>query len=1171
MPNSDQPTPATRFEDVLADELEQIAQSRIHRDVKFPPEEKGRNTFRRALDSGLIGVAFSGGGIRSATFNLGVLQGLARHNMLHAVDYLSTVSGGGYIGSWFHAWVKRSPGGVRQVAEELAAKPSQVKSEGPEPVHFLRRYANYLTPRTGLLSSDTWTMISIWMRNTLLNQIILFLVLSALLLTPRTLKEIVDVTTGQPIAIFAALPLMFLAVFLIGLNLTTFEQSPTFFSRLLSVFGGKGLWRGDFWFHRPGVIQAFVVVPMMLVAFLTSSWFSHYIYQPDPMVLIQACAFIAAGFFGFLMLISFVGGLERGFSVNSSRIPWRALIVLPVVNAASAAIGGTVLYFVSQGVRHFVRPPLFSLTVLAWGIPSFLLIVTLVVVLQIGLLGRDFADERREWWSRLGASILMHMIGWGAVCLIAIYGPQFLFWLHSKLDTAWSSGALAGWIGTVAAGLWASTTPASGDPEKRNHPVMDFAAKLAPPVFILGIFLFLSTAIHLASLYECRECFSSFSSKDLSTNHLVLMSTFPGWQALLGIVTLLTAAWLLASRVDINEFSLHQFYRNRLVRCYLGASRGGTRRPNLFTGFDPDDDLELAQLRPVEAGYSGPYPIFNTALNLVHGENLAWQERKAESFVFTPAWCGYDVENGRSTHPGQRGDECLSRFGYRPTSEYSIEGGPKVGQAVAISGAAASPNSGHHSAPATGFLMTVFDVRLGWWIGNPRHCDYWKAASPTLGLLYLFYELMGMTNDRRGFVYLSDGGHFENLGVYELVRRRCRFIIASDAEQDCLYRFEGLGNAIRKCRTDLGVEIDIVVDRLRPNAETGLSGAHCVVGTIRYPEKDGNGQNILGTLLYIKATMTGDEPGDVMEHKRKDIVFPHTPTADQWFDESQFESYRRLGVHVANSVFRNIAEDVSLAESREKFFRLLSQQWYPPSRAVQTKFTEHARACSDLMERLRKDQDLRFMAAQISPEWTTLMRESIDPTGAQMWLPHTDRELRAGFQLCNSMIQLMETVYIDLNLEEEWAHPDNRGWMNLFNHWVWSSMFRVTWAASVSCYGARFQTFCQKRLELPMGEVRTRRGQVSDLNFYEKLRFEQFGDPSDSIWNLELEVENPWGGGQRIAYRFGFALVDSDCILRFYRVQNHVRKMGLWTAVEPVLYEKAKVRNMAVRHQDIKP
>lgn len=1170
MPKPNRSTPAVRFEDVLEDELEQIAESRAKRGVPHG-FGKGENPFRKALDSGLIGLAFSGGGIRSATFNLGVLQGLAKWNLLHAVDYLSTVSGGGYIGSWFHAWVKRAPGGIQEVCKDLATKMPRPEDDAAEPIRFLRRYANYLTPRTGLLSSDTWTMISIWMRNTLLNQLILFLVFSALLLAPRTLKEIVDWTTGKALAIFISLPLMFAAVFLIGLNLSTFESGSTLFTQFLKLFGIKSQRRGDRWFHRPGFIQAFVVIPMMLVAFLTSSWFAYFIFSPDENELTRATIFIAVGLFAFLCLISVVGGLERGFATSrNSRWPWRAIVLLPLINAGAAAVGWLVLYLCSFGIRNSVKPPLLSLTILAWGIPSFLLILTIVVVLQLGLLGRSFADERREWWSRLGAAILMHLIGWVAVCSIAIYGPKFLFWTHSKLDTALTSGALVSWIGTVAAGLWASASPRVGDPEKRGNPVLDFAAKLAPPVFILGIFLFLSMVIHLCALYDCKECFSAFTTAELASQNLELMSKFPGWKALMWMAVLLFCAWLLAIRVDINEFSLHQFYRNRLVRCYLGASRDNSRRPNLFTGFDPDDDLELKDFNPIEDGYTGPYPIINTSLNLVHGENLAWQERKAESFFFTPAWCGYDVENGRSTHADKSELKGLSRFGYRPTSAFSTKGGPKIGQAVAISGAAASPNSGYHSAPATGFLMTVFDVRLGWWIGNPRHTHYWKAASPTLGLLYLFYELMGLTNDRRGFVYLSDGGHFENLGVYELVRRRCRFIIACDAEQDGSYRFEGLGNAIRKCRTDLGVEIDIVTDRLRPNAETGASGSHCVVGVIRYPEKDGSGMNLQGTLLYIKASMTGDEPGDVAEHKHNDCTFPHTPTADQWFTEAQFESYRRLGVHVANTVFHNVAEDVSLAEDRERFFRLLSQQWYPPSRAVQTKFTDHSRACSDLLERLRKDPDLRFMAAQISPEWPTLTRQSADPSRVQMWLPHTDRELRAGFQLCNSMIQLMENVYLDLNLEEDWAHPDNRGWMNLFNHWVWSSMFRVTWSASASCYGARFQTFCQKRLELPLGQVQVRRGQVSDLNFYEKRRFEEFGDPSDSVWNLELRVDNPSGDDQTIAYRFGFALVDLEGVLRFYRVQNHVRKMGLWTTIEPCLRQEAKIKSTAVRIRSTK-
>lgn len=83
-----------------------------------------------------------------------------------------------------------------------------------------------------------------------------------------------------------------------------------------------------------------------------------------------------------------------------------------------------------------------------------------------------------------------------------------------------------------------------------------------------------------------------------------------------------------------------------------------------------------------------------------------------------------------------------------------------------------------------------------------------------------------------------------------------------------------------------------------------------------------------------------------------------------------------------------------------------------------------------------------------------------------LWLPSNYDEMRSGFYFCNSLIQMMENVYLDLDLEEHWEHPDNRGWMNLFHRWAWSGMFRVTWAASASCYGARFQTFCERRLHL---------------------------------------------------------------------------------------------------------
>jgi hypothetical protein len=169
-------------------------------------------------------------------------------------------------------------------------------------------------------------------------------------------------------------------------------------------------------------------------------------------------------------------------------------------------------------------------------------------------------------------------------------------------------------------------------------------------------------------------------------------------------------------------------------------------------------------------------------------------------------------------------------------------------------------------------------------------------------------------------VYLTDGGHFDNMGLYELVRRRCYQIVICDAEGDGAYIYEGIGASIRKCRIDFGVEIDLDLSALSPNTESKLSPAHIARGTIRYPETPA-GDQYLGKVTYIKASLTGrkpkppahgapppapvsgcvtlpDVPGDVQNYKLQHSGFPHDPTADQWFTESQFESYRRLGERV---------------------------------------------------------------------------------------------------------------------------------------------------------------------------------------------------------------------------------------------------------------------------------
>src|SRR5437763_9811660 len=151
---------AVAFEDVLAAEREEIRESRRFR---YPDETS---------DPGPIGLAFSGGGIRSATFCLGVLQSLASADLLRRFDYLSTVSGGGYIGGWLTAWIKRSHRGVLDVEKALKESAAGAKEE---PIDFLRDYSNYLAPQAGLFTADSWTIAAVWLRNTLLNQAVITL------------------------------------------------------------------------------------------------------------------------------------------------------------------------------------------------------------------------------------------------------------------------------------------------------------------------------------------------------------------------------------------------------------------------------------------------------------------------------------------------------------------------------------------------------------------------------------------------------------------------------------------------------------------------------------------------------------------------------------------------------------------------------------------------------------------------------------------------------------------------------------------------------------------------------------------------------------------------------------------------------------------------------------
>jgi hypothetical protein len=188
-------------------------------------------------------------------------------------------------------------------------------------------------------------------------------------------------------------------------------------------------------------------------------------------------------------------------------------------------------------------------------------------------------------------------------------------------------------------------------------------------------------------------------------------------------------------------------------------------------------------------------------------------------------------------------------------------------------------------------------------------------ADPGFGLGHIIKNLAGKTNTRNEFIALSDGGHFDNMGLYEMVRRRCTFIIVCDAEQDDQFTCEGFANAIRRCRIDFGAEININISGITKRTNGRFSAGSYALGDITYAtDKEASGK-----LLYIKSSITdNDLPVDVQEYALKNKTFPHQTTGDQFFDEEQFESYRKLGFYIADRAFQDsiVKEAFKLAEQK---------------------------------------------------------------------------------------------------------------------------------------------------------------------------------------------------------------------------------------------------------------
>jgi hypothetical protein len=820
------------------------------------------------LDPPQSALCLSGGGIRSASFALGVLQALARHGLLFGFDYLSTVSGGGYIGSWLSAW-RRHAGDDNAVLRSLTTRAVDPADEVPE-LRALRASSNYLTPRKGALSPDTWTAVALVVRNLVLNWTVFLPLLVAVVLVPIGAAEFVG---WSPLWVspWPQLCLVLAAALLV------WALAQSLVSR--SGAHGHGIDQGRF--------LRLILIPQYLAATLLAAVALHPLLGATPRSPggWLALAAVAGALIYFVSWwIAFVrrrSAFGRFAILSSEKDPVPALQLM-LYWVATGAVAGAVLALGyelwlgtrgEQDYRRWIGDPSVKNVLVVAGVSWAMFALLLGDTFYVGLASyaRD-GDSEREWRARSSGWIVAVTLVWAVLSGIVLFGPQAL----DSLETAWAwkvaaaGGGVSGLI-SILTGASAKSAATSARQAIERLPV-SLTVSIATLIFLPLL------AVLLAG--GARHALDAIEQNWWSTDYRY----FPDVRLLVTALACLgcfLAAVALSWFINVNRFSLHAVYRNRLTRGFLGSARAERPDADSFTGFDLNDNLSMASLwPPQDTGSRCLFPVVNATLNVVATTNLAWQERKAEPFTITPFACG---------NP---------RVKYRPTASYGGPQGITLGTAMAISGASLSPNQGYNSSPLVSLLMMLGNVRLGWWLGNPRNDNTSPREGPRFSFVPIVNEMFGLTTDKGKYVYLSDGGHFENLGIYEMVRRRCRYVVVSDADCDPLCQFEDLGNAVRKAWIDLGVDIRFRGIYITARQPVPAEGVYCAIADVFYPEPDAKP----GLLLYLKPGYHGTEPADVRAYAALHPAFPHESTAEQWFSESRLEAYRVLGSHIVDLV-----------------------------------------------------------------------------------------------------------------------------------------------------------------------------------------------------------------------------------------------------------------------------
>ncbi|HEU4886449.1 MAG TPA: patatin-like phospholipase family protein, partial [Thermoanaerobaculia bacterium] len=602
--------------------------------IKRVHERAKGGTLRTAL-------SISGGGIRSATYALGVLQGLARRHVLEKFDFLSTISGGGYIGGWLSSWARRDPWGMRGVSALLSQKPHNPLDTEPLPLRHLRAYSSYLIPRLSLFSADTWALVATYLRNVLLNWIVLIPLLAGVLAVPRVLLSAVKLDSrivNQTNALYG---------FIIGL--------------VLLIFGFGALIR-----YRPvihskatrtlndGKFVKWILLPLLAAAttFMLAWAWNYTAGGGDiglPGFLGAAMLATTSAFFVFFWRFVRWPFVDRpkDAKAREKRTSGRLLAELGG-SVASGVIGGILYWFWAAQVFPEPVEPIDPISVLRWpimntgklvditaayvvfGVPLLLFIFFLQAVIFVGASSHHNHDFDREWWARASGWVLLAALGWIGLSAIAIYGPVAIYHIPGILSAV---GGGAG-IFSLLAGRSGNTqgTSEEGAQPTTTSKALSLGLAIAVPIFVIYILALISlgttellsgllgtptvssqeigrdtryaqnstreyTALVAGKPAKVKETPLANSENVRAYEHLKLVESTPWYLALAIALGCPLLAIIISRCIGVNVFSMHAMYRNRLVRAYLGASRW-SRSPNEFTGFDPQDNLEMHDLRP---------------------------------------------------------------------------------------------------------------------------------------------------------------------------------------------------------------------------------------------------------------------------------------------------------------------------------------------------------------------------------------------------------------------------------------------------------------------------------------------------------------------------------------------------------------------------------------------